>query len=86
MGLRAYLMAGPYARKDCLASPLILVMELGGLGLSNGEGWKTEWDVGARVQGRGGSSAALVPMTATHRKHKSTLEKIFKGCRTFSRV
>lgn len=73
-------------RKDCLVLPLILVMELGGLGLSNGEGWKTEWDAEARVEGRGGSSAALVPMTAIRHKHKSNLEKIFKGCRTFSRV
>lgn len=86
MGLRAYLKAHPNIGKDCLASPLILVMELGGPGLINGEGWKTEWNVGARVEVRGGSLAALVPMTAGHHKHKSTLEKIFKGYRTFLRL
>lgn len=33
-----------------------------------------------------GSLAALVPMTAGHHKHKSTLEKIFKGYGTFLRL
>lgn len=79
-------MAGPNIGKDCLASPLILVMELGGPGLSSGEGWKTECKVGSRVKGRAGSSVALVPMMAIHHKHKFTLEKIFKGCRAFSRL
>lgn len=48
-----YLMAHPNIGKDCLALLLILVMELGRLGLSNGEVAENRIECGSQSQGKG---------------------------------